>query len=136
MAPKKYLASNTTIVFVHFLLKKEAGIHLRSTVDNFIFNTSPLQNVWMKEAQNMYGLNHKASLKLLQKLLLHNIIELGKITLPNGLNLMSPNNLKNYHSNPTKLINSALNIAQQLFCQPSCLPQCQQPCPNHHPQGP
>ena len=102
-------------------------------MDNFIFNTFPLENVWMKEAQNMSGLNHKTSFKLLQKLLLHNIIELGQITLPNGLNFMSPNDFKNYHSNPTKLINNALNIAQQLFCQPPCLPQCQHPCPNHHP---
>ena len=33
-----------------FLLKKEAGVHLKSTMDNFIFNTSPLENVRMKEA--------------------------------------------------------------------------------------
>ena len=88
----------------------------------------------MKEAQNIHGLNHKTSFKLLQKLLLHNIIELGQITLPNGLNMMSPNNFKNYHSNPTKLIKNTLNIAQQLLCHPSCPPQCQQPCPHHHPQ--
>ena len=102
-------------------------------MDNFILNTSPLENIWMKEAQNMQGLNHKTSLKLPQKLLLHNITELGQITLPNGLNIMSPNDFKNYHSNPTKLIKSALNIAQQLFCHPSCPPQCQQPCLHHYP---
>ena len=78
-------------------------------------------------------LYHNTSLKLLQKLLIHNIIELGQLTLPNGLNMMSPNDFKNYYSNPTKLIKSALNIAQQLFCHPLCLPQCQQPCPHHHP---
>ena len=46
---------------------------------------------------------------------------------------MSLNDFKNYHYNPTKLIKSALNIAQQLFCHPSCPPQCQQLCPYHHP---
>ena len=103
-------------------------------MDNFIFNTSPLEDVWMKEAQNIHGLNHKISLKLLQKLLLHNIIELGQINLPNGLNMMSPNDFTNYYSNPTKLIKSAFNIAQQLFCHPSCPPLCQQTCMHHHPQ--
>ena len=87
-------------------------------MDNFIFNTSPLKNIWMKEEQNIYGLNHTTSLNLLQKLLLHNITKLGQITLPNGLNMMSPNDFKNYHSNPAKLIKSALNFAQQLFCHP------------------
>jgi hypothetical protein len=115
-----------------FLLKKEAGVHLKSTINNFMFNTSPLENDWMKEARNLHGLNHKISLKLLQKLLLHNITELGQITLPNGLNMMSPNDFKNYYFNPTKLIKSALNIAQQLFCHPPCPPQCQQHCPHHH----
>jgi hypothetical protein len=119
-----------------FLLKKEAGVHLKSTMDNFILNTSLLENVWMKETRNMHGLNHRTLLKLLQKLLLHNIIELGQITLPNGLTMMSPNDFKNYHSNPTRLIKSALNIAQQLFCHPSCPPQCQQPCTHHHPPEP
>ena len=45
-----------------FLLKKEAGGHLKSTIDNFMFNTSPLENDWMKEARNLHGLNHKTSL--------------------------------------------------------------------------
>ena len=102
-------------------------------MDNFISNTSALENVWMTEAQNMHGLNHTTSLKLLQKLPLHNITELRQIALPNDLDMMSPNDLKNYHSNLTKLIKNALNIAQQLLCHPPCLPQCQQPCPHHYP---
>ena len=101
-------------------------------MDNFLLNTSPLENVWMKEAQNIHSLNPQTSFKLLQKLLTHNILRLEQITLPNGLNMMSPTNFRNYHSSPTKLIKSALNIAQQLFCHPSCPPQCRQPCPNHH----
>ena len=32
-----------------------------------MFNTSPLENNWMKEVQNLYNLNHKTSFKLLQK---------------------------------------------------------------------
>jgi hypothetical protein len=83
------------ITKILFLLKKEAGVHLKSTMDNFIFNTSPIENVWMTKAQNLHGLYHTTSLKLLQKLLLHNIMELGQITLPNGLNIMSPNDFKN-----------------------------------------
>ena len=116
-----------------FLLKQEAGVHLKSTMEKNLISTSPLENAWMKEAQNIHNLNPKTSLKLLQKLLLHNILKLEQITLPNGLHLMSPSDFKNYHSNPTKLIKSALNIAQQLFCHPSCPPQCQQPCTHHYP---
>ena len=53
--------------------------------------------------------------------------------MPNGAILMNPNNFKIYHSNPTKLIKSVLNIANQLFCHPSCHRECPLPCPHHYP---
>ena len=116
-----------------FLLKHEAGVHLKSTIDSFLLNPSPLETAWLKEAQNLQGLNPNTSLKLLQKLLLHNIIKLEQITMPNGTTLMNPDDFKIYHSNPTKLIKSALNIANQLFCHPSCHQECHLPCPHHYP---
>jgi len=67
-----------------FLLKHEAGVHLKSIIGNFLLDPSPLETAWLKEAQNLPGLNPNISLKLLQKLLLHNIIELEQITMPNG----------------------------------------------------
>ena len=69
----------------------------------------------------------------LHKLLLHNIYEIKHITLPNGTNLMTQEDFKNYYIKPTKLIKQALNIAEQLFCYPRCNPNYQNPCDNHHP---
>ena len=83
-----------------FLFKHEAGVHLKSTIDSFLLNSSPLETVWMKEIQNLQGLNPNTSLKLLQKLLLHNIIKLEQIILPNGITLMNPDDFKIYHFNP------------------------------------
>ena len=53
--------------------------------------------------------------------------------MPNGFSLMNPDEFKLYHSNPTKSIKSALNIATQLFCHPSCHQACHLPCQFHHP---
>ena len=59
-----------------FLLKHEVGVHLKNTIDSFLLNSLSLETVWMKETQNRHGLNPNTSLKLLQNLLLHNIIKL------------------------------------------------------------
>ena len=115
-----------------FLLKHKAGVHLKSTINNFLLNPSPLETTWMHEAQMLPGLNPDISLKLLHKLLVHNIITLDQITLPNGTTLMNPDEFKIYHSSPSKLIRSALNIATQLFCHPLCN-QCPIPCQQHPP---
>ena len=115
-----------------FLLKHKAGVHLKSTINNFLLTPSPLETAWMKEAQMLHGLNPNTSLKLLHKLLIHNIITLEQITMPNGTTLMNPDEFKIYHSTPSKLIQSALNIANQLFCHPPCN-QCPLPCQQHHP---
>ena len=114
-----------------FLLKHKAGVHLKSTINNFLLTPSPLETAWMQEAQNLHGLNPCISLKLLHKLLIHNITTLDQITMPNGTTLMNSDEFKIYHSTPSKLIQSALNIAYQLFCHPICN-QCPQPCPQHH----
>ena len=45
-----------------FLLKHEAGIHLKSTLGNFLLNSSPLETAWFNEAQNLQGLNPNTSL--------------------------------------------------------------------------
>ena len=72
-----------------FLLKHEAGVHLKNTIDSFILNSSPFETAWLKEAQNLQDLNSNTSLKLLQKLLLHNIIKLEQIIMPKGTTLMN-----------------------------------------------
>ena len=86
-----------------FLLKHKAGVHLKSTINNFLL-THPLETVWMQEAQMLHGLNPTTSLKLLLKLLVHNINTLDQITMPNGTTLMNPDEFKVYHSTPSKLI--------------------------------
>ena len=115
------------------LLKDKSGVHLKSTINNFLLNPSPLETAWMQEAQMLQGLNPNTSLKLLHKLLVHNIITLYQITMPNGTTLMNPNEFKVYHSTPSKLVHSALNIANQLFCHPLCNHECPLSCQHHHP---
>ena len=53
--------------------------------------------------------------------------------MPNGNTLMNSDEFKVYHSNPSKLIKSALNIVNQLFCLPLCNHECPLPCQHHHP---
>ena len=96
-----------------FLLKHKAGVHLKSTINNFLLNPSPFEIAWIQEAQMIQGLSPNTSLKLLHKLLVHNIITLDQITMPNSTTLMNPNEFKIYHSTPSKFIQSALNIANQ-----------------------
>ena len=116
-----------------FILKHEAGVHLKSTIDSFLLNPSPLETAWLKEALNLQGLKPNTSLKLLQKLLLYNIIKLEQIIIPHGTTLMNSDDFKTYYSKLTKLVKSALNIANQLFCHPSCHQECHLPCPHHYP---
>ena len=116
-----------------FLLKHKVGVHLKSTINNFLLNPSALEITWMHEAQHLHSLSRNTSLKLLQKLLIYNIITLEQITMPNGNTLMNSNDFETYHSNPTKLIKSALNIANQLLCHPPCCLECPISCLHHHP---
>jgi hypothetical protein len=81
-----------------FLLKHKAGVHLKSTIDNFLLTPSSLETAWMQEAQMLHGLNPNTSLKLLHKLLIHNITTLDQITMPNGTTLMNKEEFKIYHS--------------------------------------
>ena len=115
-----------------FLFKHKAGVYLKSTINNFFLTPSPLETAWMQEAHMLHSLNPSISLKFLHKLLVHNITTLYQITMPNGTTLMNPDEFKIYHSTPSKLIQSALNIANQQFCQPPCT-QCPIPCPSYLP---
>jgi len=63
----------------------------------------------------------------------HKIYNINQIILPNGTKLMSPEEFKIYYQNPTKLDKSALNIAEQLFCEPKCDEDCPNPCQIHLP---
>jgi len=73
-----------------------------------------LELEWRAQAiAKLPHLNSKLSLKLLHKLLVHNIYKIKHIILPNGTNLITPNNFKTYYKTPIKLKKSALNIAEQ-----------------------
>ena len=112
-------ALNTIIVLGHlspehsFYSNTKAEVHLKSTINNFLLNPSPLETAWIQEAQMLPSLNPNISLKLLHKLLVHNIITLDQITLPNGITLMNQDEFKIYHSTSSTFIQSALNIATQ-----------------------
>src|SRR6202022_304265 len=80
-----------------FLLKHKAGVHLKITINNFLLTPSTLETAWMQEVQMLHGFNPNTSLKLLHKLLIHNITTLDQITMPNGTILMNPDEFKIYH---------------------------------------
>ena len=124
--------SLTTRTF--FLIKKARGAHFRSNIDNFPLKATPLEQMWCQLSTiQLPQINPIQTLKLLHKLLLHNIYEIKHITLPNGINLMTQEDFKMFYSKPTKLIKQALDIAEQLFCYLQCNPTYQNPCDNHHP---
>ena len=88
-----------------FLIKKVGGAHLRSKIDNFPLKATPLEQIWCPLSTiQLPQINPTQTLKLLHKLLLHNIYEIKHITLPNGINLMTQKDFKNYYTKPTKLI--------------------------------
>ncbi|HYP43504.1 MAG TPA: hypothetical protein VEQ18_05730, partial [Candidatus Nitrosocosmicus sp.] len=136
-----YLKSHNKIVLDHlqqetlYLIKKAGGAHLKSTIPNFPLEATPLESTWNNLSQEI--LPHfpsKQSMKLIHKLLLHNIYKIKHLTLPNGTNLMSHSEFEIYYTKPTKLIKQALHIAEQLFCHPRCNPNCQDFCNEHYPQ--
>jgi hypothetical protein len=63
----------------------------------------------------------------------HKIYYIKQLSLPYGTKLMTPEEFKKYYNNPTKLDKSALNIAEQLFCEPKCTPDCPTLCRRHPP---
>ena len=115
-----------------FLMKKEGGVHLKSIETNFQLHTTELEREWKIQAETeLPQLNPELSLKLLHKLLTHNIQKIKYISLPNGTNLMSPKDFQTYYKTPTKLEKSALRIAEQLFCQQNCNQNCLNFCVIH-----
>ena len=76
-------------------------------------------------------LNLKPTLKLLHKLLLHNIHKIKHIPLPNGTNLMSLEDFRMYYTIPTNLEKNTLNIAKQLFFYANCTEDCPNLCQRH-----
>ena len=118
-----------------FLMKKEGGAHLKSIEANFQLHITELEKEWRTQATNeLPQLSIELSLKLLHKLLNHNIQKVKHISLPNGTHLMSPKDFQTYYKTPTKLDKSALHIAEQLFCHQSCNQNCTNMC-NRHPQA-
>ena len=102
-----------------FLIKKAGGAHLRSNIDNFPLKATPLEQIWYQLSTiRLPQINPTQTLKLLHKLLLHNIYEIKHIMLPNGINLMTKEDFKKIYTKPMKLIKQALDIAEQLFCYP------------------
>ena len=115
-------------------MKKEGGTHLKSLEANFQLHISELEREWTTNATiELPHLNLKLYLKLLHKLLLHNIQKIKHITLPNGTHLMSHKDFQTYYKTPTKLEKNALNIAEQLFCHNNCDQDCPTPCIRHPP---
>jgi hypothetical protein len=109
-------------------MKKEEGAHLKSIEANFQLHKTELEQEWSTQAASILPqLNTELSLKLLHKLLIHNIQKIKHISLPNGTNLMSPKDFQIYYKTPTKSEIKALHIAEQFFCHQSCNQNCPNP---------
>ena len=118
-----------------FLMKNEGGVHLKSIESSFQLHITELELEWKKQAIALTPqLNNELSIKLLHKLLTHNIQKIKHISLPNGTTLMSPKDFQTYYKTPTKLEKNALHIAEKNFYHQSCNQQCPNPC-NRHPQA-
>ena len=88
-----------------FLIIKLGGTHLCSKIDNFPLKATPLEQMWCQLTTiQLLQIHPTQNLKLLHKLLLQNIYEIKHITLPNGINLISQQDFKNFYTKPTKLI--------------------------------
>lgn len=127
------IISNHLSVVYDFYFFLKGGAHLKSEIENLLLASTSLETTYMREAQNLLRFNPILYLKLLHKLLLYNILELKQVTLPNGLHLMSNNDFETCYSTPSKLIKSALHIAEQLFKHPTYQSQCGNLCPHHPP---
>ena len=87
------------------LIKKTRGAHFQSNIDNFPLKATPLEQIWCQLSTiQLPQINPTQTLKLLHKLLLHNIYEIKHITLPNGINLMTQEDFKKIYTKPKKLI--------------------------------
>ena len=63
-----------------------------------------LESEWRAQAiMEIPELTQQISLKLLHKLLAHNIQKIKHISLPNGTRLMSPKDFQTYYKTPTQL---------------------------------
>jgi hypothetical protein len=116
-----------------YLLKHVAGTHIRKHQDKFLLSPTPLETEWLTQAHAHPNLNINLCHHFLRKLLLFHITNLSQITLPNGTQLMTPQDFQRYHHKPTKITCSALKLASQLFCHPPCNNHCRQPYINHYP---
>jgi hypothetical protein len=72
-----------------FLLKEDAHVHICSTLPNFLLHPTPLETIWMVAIVDHPFLTPQRTLQFLHKLLLHHIIDIKHLILPNGTHLMS-----------------------------------------------
>ena len=99
-----------------FLLNKAGRIHLKSTNENFQLHMIELEREWRAQAlTELPNLNLELSLKLLHKLLIHNIYTIKHITLLNGTKLMTPDDFKIYYKTPTKLEKMRSKYSKSIF---------------------
>ena len=118
-----------------FLMKKRRRVYLKSIEANFQLHMTELEQEWRTQATaQLPQLNNELSLKLLDKLLTHNIQKIKHISLPNCTKLISPKDFQTYYKTPTKLEKQTLHIAEQLFCHLSCNQYYPNQC-NRHPQA-
>jgi hypothetical protein len=130
--PRLYkITHNTHTIFDE---KRRRG-YLKSIGTNFQLHMTELEHEWRTQATTVLPQpNSELSLKLLHKLLTHNIHKIKHISLPNGISLMLPKDFQTYYKTPTKLEKTALHIVEQLICHPSCNQNYPNPC-NRHPQA-
>ena len=114
-----------------YLLKSPGGLHIRSTLEMFPKDQTPLEVKWLQQRMLHPYIKEKASLSNINKLYLLHITDITQLTQPCGTKLMSLKDLvlKFEETNISlKRIHKNLQIQ---FCESICTPQCPNNCTNH-----
>lgn len=82
---------------------KQSGVHLRSTLEDFLLPPTPLETQWMLQTRNIPTLTPTPFLTYFHNLILQNILETKHITHPNGTHLMTNDEFTHYYTTPNKI---------------------------------
>jgi hypothetical protein len=107
-------------------------MHLQSELDKFPLLPIPLERQWMAATSTHPQYPLQRSLRILNTLLLHHIIDLSQLTLSGGTQFMDQHDFQVYYATPTKLVKTVLQTLEQFVCHLGCTPPCLHPCHIHH----
>jgi hypothetical protein len=103
-------------------------MHLQSELDKFPLLPIPLERQWMAATSTHPQYPLQRSLRILNTLLLHHIIDLSQLTLSGGTQFMDQHDFQVYYATSTKLVKTAFQTLERFVCHPGCTPPCLHLC--------